>query len=147
MNDKTIIRAAAAVLLASFLILSACAAGTSTARRHPEEVTGVPRCSDCHDDAYTVFDHKAGYNLKHKYHAAESRLVCAACHKQSFCADCHADKEELKPSDKFKNAPERDMPHRGNYLARHKIDGRINPSPCFRCHGRRNDRRCRQCHK
>jgi hypothetical protein len=40
-----------------------------------------------------------------------------------------------------------EMPHRGDYITQHQIDGRINPAPCFRCHGRRNNERCAECHR
>jgi hypothetical protein len=39
------------------------------------------------------------------------------------------------------------LPHRGDYLNQHMIDGRINPALCARCHGRTDNQRCRACHK
>ena len=54
---------------------------------------------------------------------------------------------ELKPSILRQTDTYRTLPHRGDYLTRHKIDGKINPALCYKCHGRRNDRRCQQCHR
>lgn len=129
------------------LLLVACAGTQSIAQKHPQEVQGMPLCSECHTDWRTSLDHRSDYITKHKFYAAQQKQTCEVCHAQSFCADCHANKEELKPSDKFKDSPERTMPHPGDYLTQHKIDGRINPASCFTCHGRQNNDRCKICHK
>jgi hypothetical protein len=84
---------------------------------------------------------------KHKFYAGQQRFACGTCHQESFCADCHAHKEEIKPSDRYKGSPERELPHRGDYLSRHKIEGRIDPASCLKCHGRTNNERCKTCHR
>ena len=128
-------------------ILYACANTTSVARVHPEEVKGMPNCTECHTDSYGALNHKASdFYAKHKFYAG-SKFACASCHQESFCADCHAHKEELKPSDKFGESVERNLPHRGDYLAQHKIDGKINPASCAKCHGRQNNEGCKSCHR
>ena len=53
----------------------------------------------------------------------------------------------MKPNVKMGDRPDRMAPHRGDYLVTHRIDGRLDPGSCFRCHGNKNDGRCRQCHK
>jgi hypothetical protein len=53
----------------------------------------------------------------------------------------------MKPNTKMGDRPDRRAPHRGDYLIAHRIDGRLDPGSCFRCHGNKNDSRCRQCHK
>lgn len=132
-------------LFACFLY--ACANNASVARTHPEEVKGMPDCTECHTDSWAALNHKApDFMLKHKFYAG-SKFACATCHQESFCADCHAHKEEIKPSDKYFNSPERSLPHRGDYLSQHKIDGKINPASCVKCHGRQNNERCITCHR
>lgn len=107
----------------------------------------MPDCRECHTDSWGAFNHRApDFLQKHKVFAA-SRAACASCHTESFCADCHAHKEELKPSDKYFDAPQRSLPHRGDYLSRHRIDGKLNPASCFKCHGRQNNERCLTCHR
>jgi hypothetical protein len=138
---------ALALLLAAAAGFSACAGTASITRPHPEEISGLPRCSECHENAYAGLDHDAGYGRSHRFPAARQPLLCTSCHRQSFCADCHANREELKPSDKFQDAPGRAIPHRGDYLTRHRVDGRLNPASCFGCHGRKNDWRCKECHR
>lgn len=129
-------------------VLYACANTTSIVRTHPEKVVGLPDCSECHSGKLAAFNHKApGFFAKHRFYAQEQRMACAACHEESFCSDCHAHKEEIKPSDKYSDSPERNLPHRGDYLSQHKIDGRINPASCARCHGRQNNEGCKTCHR
>jgi hypothetical protein len=128
--------------------LGACANTTSIVKTHPEKVVGLPNCRECHSDSWQAFNHKAtDFYLKHRYYGQQQRLACASCHEESFCSDCHAHKEELTPSRKFAEAPERNLPHRGDYLSQHKIDGLINPASCAKCHGRQNNERCITCHR
>jgi hypothetical protein len=128
-------------------ILFACAETVSMGRRHPTEIVDVRICSDCHTDGRSALNHTSDYITRHKFYAAQQKQTCEICHKLAFCADCHANKEDIKPSDKYKDSPTRALPHRGDYLSQHMIDGRMNPAACFDCHGRQNNERCRVCHK
>jgi hypothetical protein len=145
---RTIITGIAVLLaIAALFGFYACAGKASMATRHPVEVTAAQMCSDCHKDGRAALDHTSGFSTRHRFYAQQQSRACSVCHKESFCADCHANKEELKPSDKYKDSPERSLPHRGDYLNQHKIDGRINPASCMKCHGRSNNERCRVCHR
>jgi len=137
------------MLLLPILIVSlvACAQTTSMAAKHPVEVSSPPMCGDCHNDGRSAMNHTSDYSTRHKFYAAQNKQTCSVCHTDSYCADCHAHKDELKPSDKYKDSPSMSLPHRGDYLNQHKIDGRINPASCFPCHGRQNNERCKACHK
>lgn len=129
-------------------VLYACANTNSVARVHPEEVKGLPKCSECHTDSWTSLNHQAeDFYLKHKFYSYQYKAACATCHEDSFCVECHAHKEEIKPSDKYKNKPEMALPHRGDYMSQHRIDGRIDPASCLKCHGRQNNERCKICHR
>jgi hypothetical protein len=129
-------------------LLYACANTNSMYKVHPSEVKGLPDCTECHTDNWAALNHKAvGFYEKHRYYAEQQKFACSVCHEESFCADCHAHKEEIKPSDKYKDSPERALPHRGDYLSQHKIDGRIDPASCVKCHGRTNNERCKECHR
>jgi hypothetical protein len=121
---------------------------------HPIQLADMPVCTECHSDDTGValkpvatFNHSSDFISGHRFYASQSSRLCNACHKASFCADCHASREELKPSEKYSGSPERWLPHRGDYLFQHRIDGRIDPSSCYRCHGTQNNRVCRRCHK
>jgi hypothetical protein len=117
-------------------------------------ITARPQCTECHTDdtgvalkPIGIFNHSSSFFTNHRFYASQNDKMCSACHRTSFCADCHANKEELKPSFKHTDAPERVFPHRGNYLFQHRIDARVDPTPCFRCHGRQNNRLCKGCHR
>ena len=86
-------------------------------------------------DWRATLDHRPDYINKHRLYASQRKQACQVCYEESFCADCHANKkEEIKPSDQCKDSPKRTLPRRGDYHARHKIDGRINPASCFPGH-------------
>jgi hypothetical protein len=137
------------MLLPLFALSLYGSTGTAgTALKHPMEVEAPVICSQCHADWRAAMDHSAEFGgLRHKFSARQNKQTCGLCHAESFCSDCHAHKDELKPSDKYKDSPERALPHRGDYLNQHKIDGRINPASCMKCHGRSNNERCKTCHK
>lgn len=123
-------------------------------KTHRFEITNAPQCTECHKDNASAalkpvdsFNHSAGFIERHRFYASQSDHVCSSCHKQSFCMDCHAGKDELKATTKNPDKPDRWMPHSGDYIIQHRIEGRINPASCYRCHGRQNNSTCRRCHR
>ena len=144
-------------LLATLLIAAACAglkSKTSFPAHHPgaEELGVKPKnCVECHEGGteipYRNFVHTADFGKDHRMAAYQGEAVCAMCHQTSFCNDCHATQVELKPSEKNDTETYRTMPHRGDYLSRHRIDGRIDPTSCIRCHGNpKAAAACVRCH-
>jgi hypothetical protein len=144
-------------LLAILLLVAACTglqSRSSLPVRHPNaaELTVSPKvCTDCHergeDLQYERYVHTAYFGSDHRAPATQNEAVCAMCHQTSFCNDCHATRVELKPSLKNQSETYRSMPHRGDYLSRHRIDGRIDPTTCFRCHGNpKSAKTCANCH-
>ena len=73
--------------------------------------------------------------------------TCAACHAQSVCVDCHGGKVPMKPSLKLSDRPDRETPHRGDFMTLHRMEGKMDPSSCYACHGRANNDKCRACHR
>lgn len=136
----------AAVATAALLLVS-CAVTKVVVPTHPGGTVGVSRCPNCHTGRLAAYEHGPGFAQGHGISASGQATVCDSCHRPSFCADCHGRREEVRPSDLYPDQPSRDLPHRGNYLARHRIDGRIDPASCRPCHGRRDDTRCRACHR
>jgi hypothetical protein len=119
---------------------------------HPEEGEDLRHCLDCHDSEesdfpFERFSHGLLFGEDHGGSARGNRAVCAMCHQERYCSDCHGMRQGLKPSLKNSTASRRRMPHRGDYLTRHRIDGRIDPTACFRCHGSpRKAKLCAPCH-
>lgn len=121
---------------------------------HPASVEARTDCTECHADDVGgqmkpkgTFDHSPSFIRSHRFYAIQGDQLCQSCHVRAFCADCHAGKDRLSPSSKYPERPDRNMPHVANYLYQHRIDGRIDPAGCYRCHGRTNNRSCTQCHK
>lgn len=115
---------------------------------------GVVECTECHEKEakgimkpFESFNHTPLFVTNHRFYASRDDRLCATCHPGSFCNDCHTNEVEMKPSIKYGNRPDRDFMHRGDYLTRHKIDGKIDPVSCFRCHGRANNEQCVVCHR
>ena len=147
---------AAAFGLGLMVACGALSPSSSFAPTHPQELgPGRPQCTTYHAAAvlagaqkpYSAFDHSASFVKDHKFMAGQDSNVCAACHAQSFCADCHSGKTMMSPDVKLGNRPDRDMPHRADYLTVHRFDAQIDPGSCFKCHGRANNQKCTICHK
>lgn len=142
-----------------FLILAACAqmkTVSSLPASHPEAlaVGQQVNCSECHEDqqkgtmkSFAAFSHSGAFVKNHRFYAASDDKLCSTCHKASFCSDCHTNQVEMKPSTRYGNRPDREMPHRGNFMTLHKIEGKLDPASCYRCHGRANNERCVACHR
>lgn len=147
------------LLLLSGLVLTACASlfsqDKSLPAAHPEQLAERRvLCSECHDDqakgslrALNSFSHTPTFVNEHRFYAMNSERLCSVCHAVSFCNDCHATKSELRPSQKLGNRPDRELMHRGDFMSRHRIEGKLDPASCYRCHGRGNNEQCRSCHR
>jgi len=144
-----------AVLIALFVGCSAVSQTPSVPPKHPEELpAGRVDCLECHKDVssgalkpYATVRHSRVFIDAHGTYARQGQNLCASCHAPSFCQTCHTRKDEMKPNVKMGDRPDRRAPHRGDYLVTHRIDGRLDPGSCFRCHGNKVDARCRECHK
>lgn len=147
----------ALLLAASLLLLAACAAqkGYRMPTSHPQIFELGERrefCTKCHGFKkepldFERYNHTALFTESHRLVAYQDERVCALCHSQSFCSDCHATRVELKPSLKNQTKNFSRMQHRGDYLARHRIEGRMDPTSCFRCHGNpKSAQTCLPCH-
>lgn len=123
-----------------------------TPLRHPDQGEDLRRCLNCHDAdddtfPYARFNHTMLFGEKHSQVARSNQRVCEMCHRPSYCSDCHGARVESKPSLKRHGDPRGRSPHRGDYLSRHRIDGRLRPAKCFKCHGSpKTARSCAKCH-
>ena len=149
----------ALALAGLIMILAACAqtnAIPGLPASHPETLAIGQQvsCAECHEDqqkgtlkAFNAFSHSPAFVKNHRFYASSDERLCSTCHKSSFCNDCHTNQVEMKPSIKYGNRPDREMPHRGNFMTMHKIEGKLDPASCYRCHGRANNERCITCHR
>lgn len=107
------------------------------------------RCTPCHTDLKgyrpeTAFKHEGDWLRAHGALARPSAASCAACHDQTYCAECHSPSTTAaRPSILFPERVERSYIHRGDYVSRHMIEAGANPASCRRCHG---SAFCEACH-
>jgi len=145
------------ISLLCLALLAACASLQGAKvfpAKHPEDLAPGkrPTCTGCHESRsesidYARYDHTVFFADSHRQEAYRNEQLCAMCHATSFCNDCHATRVELKPSLRNQTDNFRQMPHRGDYLSRHVIDGRMDPTSCFRCHGNpKSAISCKSCH-
>ena len=143
-------------LTLSMLFLFACASlkkENMLPLEHPRVFENkAPVCTECHearsgDVHYELYNHTNVFAKNHRLPAYQNMQICTICHAQRDCDECHGVRIELKPSQKNQIETYRRMPHRGDYLSRHRIDGRIDPTSCFRCHGNpKTAETCAKCH-
>ncbi|MBI5417676.1 cytochrome C [Candidatus Poribacteria bacterium] len=121
---------------------------------HPELKKARVLCTNCHSGeneelakSYNFFNHTSNFINQHGVYASQKYEICEICHKQNFCLDCHTSKDFINPNLKNGERPDRIFPHKGDYIIRHRIDGKIMSGACFSCHGRKNNIICRRCHK
>jgi len=156
---STAIRSLTVLASLSVSLLAGCVLFSpekSIPKIHPESLPqGNPVCTDCHEGQivkvsqkpYSAFNHGVTFVREHRFAAAQNEQICAVCHAVSFCLDCHAGKTEIKPATKLGNRPDRELIHRGDFLTRHRTEGKIDPASCYTCHGRANNQKCATCHR
>jgi hypothetical protein len=99
------------------------------------------RCTRCHVDLKGYlptgsFSHQGDWLKVHGAMARPSAESCAACHDQTYCAECHAAQSTpARPSVIFPEEVKRSFIHRGDYVSRHQIEAQSNPASCRTCHG------------
>jgi hypothetical protein len=108
------------------------------------------RCMPCHVDLKgykpeTAFKHQGEWLRQHGALARPSGESCAACHDQTYCAECHSPQTAAaRPSVVYPERVERAFIHRGDYVSRHMIEAASAPASCRRCHG---SAFCESCHE
>jgi hypothetical protein len=99
------------------------------------------RCMPCHVDLKgyrpeSAFRHEGNWIASHGMLARPQGESCAACHDQTFCAECHsATTAPTRLENVFPERVDRAFIHRGDYVSRHMVDTAANPASCRQCHG------------
>ena len=151
---KTVLVVILAMLISYMAACASLKVMSDLPLQHPEDVMGQgrPMCVNCHEPEdekfpYRLYDHTLYFIENHRFEAKQNRKTCVMCHQERTCNECHAVRLELNPSIKNQAEPFRRTPHRGDYVSRHAIDGRVDPVPCFRCHGNpKTSETCVPCH-
>ena len=108
-------------------------------------------CRKCHEDLVdnpsrplNVFSHDAAFMKRHGTLARGDEAVCSHCHRENECASCHSRLDVLPPGLRQSEKVERNLVHRGDFVTRHAIESRADPSSCLRCH---KTSQCDSCHR
>lgn len=124
--------------------------GACTACHNHQADFEAGRCTPCHvdlkkyDKPVEAFRHAGDFLKIHGNLAKPTAESCAACHDQTFCADCHSGATTAqRQSVLFPEDVQRDFIHRGDYQSRHMIEAGANPASCRKCHG---SAFCDSCH-
>lgn len=108
------------------------------------------RCDRCHRDLsgeqlkpIATFRHQGNYVRDHRLYARTSSTECFRCHDQNFCLDCHTSNPAVRVEMKNPENVQAQYIHRGDFISRHSMEARADPSLCLRCHGQSA---CNSCH-
>jgi hypothetical protein len=109
------------------------------------------RCAHCHTGLpeqrvrpLTHVVHGADFLPRHGAFAAAEPGLCAQCHGAATCASCHAQGLPLRASEIAFDEPLRAAIHRGDFVARHATEARLEPGLCLTCHAQSG---CDACHR
>ncbi len=108
------------------------------------------KCDVCHEDLtkyplkpISNYSHGLDFLKKHRLEARSATQVCATCHEQHFCDDCHGKTVDQKPERFFSERIDRQFIHRHDFIGRHPLEARADQALCLRCHGTSF---CQDCH-
>jgi len=140
-----------------------CHGGLNQDGAHGEVYPEKPVCLDCHqadldrgdcllcheDRSFasqvpkTFLRHDLSFLRRHGEAATRQAVVCAQCHSQASCAECHDQGQPLGVATRRPDAIDRGVIHRGDFLARHAVEARLEPTRCVTCHTTSS---CEGCH-
>jgi hypothetical protein len=107
-------------------------------------------CNACHVDLPAELTqpsshlvHDGDFLREHGARAPSAADLCATCHRESFCADCHGATVPALASRFSFDDPMRAGMHRAGFRARHSSEARTEPGLCTTCH---QQRFCNDCH-
>lgn len=107
-------------------------------------------CDKCHTQlqrqtlaAVAQLGHQGNF-LKRHGTLARNTGRCAQCHDQTYCADCHAKTAAMPLSIRYPEKINARYIHRGDFIGRHQVQARAQPTTCKKCHG---NQYCTTCHQ
>lgn len=109
-------------------------------------------CAKCHRGMASAglsklsgYSHKDNFLKEHGEYARQNTRVCAQCHTQTFCIECHDKKKSgIKPSFKYPEKVSANFIHRGDWITLHRIEAKTGELMCLKCHAKTD---CSSCHQ
>lgn len=122
-----------------------------TCHPHEDQFT-IRDCGGCHVDLSTEgsmpsehFIHDMDFGRRHGVQAASGQDMCATCHKERFCAQCHGVTVATLPARADFDDPMGSKLHRAGFMARHSHEAQTQGGLCGRCHD--TEQFCGACHQ
>jgi cytochrome c7-like protein len=109
-------------------------------------------CTPCHEPEKlrrtlprTFLRHDTAFLRHHGSALAEPRQaqLCQSCHTQAQCQSCHDVTQDLTVEVRRPEKIESGQVHRGDFMVRHALEARSQPSRCLSCHTVQG---CDSCH-
>ena len=91
------------------------------------------------------FIHDMDFGRRHGVQAASGQDMCATCHKERFCAQCHGVTVATLPARADFDDPMGSKLHRAGFMARHSHEAQTQGGLCGRCHD--TEQFCGACHQ
>jgi hypothetical protein len=108
-------------------------------------------CRKCHSDLVEnpsapldLFSHDGDFLKRHGTLARGDDGVCSHCHTQTDCTDCHSRLDPMSPAMRNAERVDKSLVHRADFLTRHPIDAKADPTSCTSCH---TTNQCTSCHE
>jgi hypothetical protein len=108
-------------------------------------------CSRCHTslsrytpEALSLVRHPPGFARRHSVEARADERLCSQCHEPSYCVRCHTAGHGPPLAGVEPMRAWREFIHRGDFIARHGSEARLDQASCVRCHAVDT---CDTCHR
>ena len=116
---------------------------------HRDQFT-MRTCDGCHVDLpaervkpESHIVHEGDFIREHGVRAAAARDLCASCHSERFCSECHGATVPALPARLAFDDPKLSGLHRAGFRSRHALESRAQPGLCITCHSGNS---CQECH-
>ncbi len=107
-------------------------------------------CTLCHQQSdlvtlrpVTDIPHGLDYVPRHATDALRAGQLCRSCHTDNQCTACHSTSTGLRAEVQRLDDTRSSFRHGGDYITRHAIEARTEPTACVRCH---QPSSCDSCH-
>jgi predicted CXXCH cytochrome family protein len=126
-------------------LCASCHSERSCAKCHGVGMVPTLPAKMAFDDVPLAGLHRAGFRSRHALEARADPGLCATCHSESSCVECHT-ASSVSPEGTTRS------PHAVGWLGtgrgggEHGVQARIDPVSCAGCHGGAGEQLCVGCH-
>lgn len=126
-------------------LCSSCHSETSCAKCHGVGTVPALPAKMAFDEVRLEGLHRAGFRSRHALEARADPGLCATCHSESSCVECHT-ASHVSPQGTTRSPHAVGWVSLGRGGGEHGIQARIDPVSCAGCHGGTGEQICVGCH-